>query len=240
MTRTTVICAVWHRDPRRHALLEAHAANLDAQTAPVERIYVFDGGDVPPGSLRGDCLASPEPLSIYQAWNLALARVRTPYVMNLNLDDRLAPDAVETLERALDGGADLASGDWWVCQTQAETDAVQPCRSIEGLPWAGGWPPGPAASRLGSGRERDTLGPACLWRAALHEEPGLRRFPWKFDDGTLIRVIGDWIWWRLLAQRGKRLAPLPLIIGNYFSHPGDQAEFRSADDLGRGIAHCTE
>jgi hypothetical protein len=45
-------------------------------------------------------------------------------------------------------------------------------------------------------------------------------------DGTLIRTIGDQIWWLMLADRDKTIIRCPMIIGNYHSHPSSQAEFR--------------
>jgi hypothetical protein len=223
--RSTVICAVWHQDPRRHALLAGHAANLAQQTVPVEQIYVFDGGDRPPEGLAGTALVSPEPLTIYQAWNLALTAVRTPFVANLNLDDRLAPDALARLEGALDAGADLAGGDWEICFTQAATDDVRPCRPAAALPLRQGWPPKAiGGQRLGSTSPQRTMGPSCLWKMAVHDD--LPRYPWRFDDGGPIRVIGDWLFWQALAKRGKKLQHVPYLIGNYHSHPGEQAEFR--------------
>ncbi len=229
LPRTTVFCAVWHGDPRRFELLEGHSANLDQQTRPIERVYVFDGGDVPPAELRGSALTCRDKLSIYQAWNLALAAVGTPYVMNLNLDDRLAPDAVAILENVLDQGNDLVGGDWKICYTQKETDAVVPAFPATDLPYVPNWPPSPGVlTRLGSGTgSRHTLGPACMWRTLLHQSLG--RYPHQFGDGTLIRVIGDGAWWQLLLKNQRKLRSVPSVIGNYFSHPQDQAEFRNRD-----------
>jgi len=93
----TVFCAVWHGDAGRAELIAAHRDNLRRQSMPVEVIYVFDGGDAPLPGLEAHNITSSSPLTIYQAWNLALAAVKTPLVMNPNLDDRLAPDAVEKL-----------------------------------------------------------------------------------------------------------------------------------------------
>lgn len=101
LARTSVICAVWHGDPDRHRLLEGHLASLANQTVAVEPVYIFDGRDEPPASLPGHKVVAHENLSIYQAWNVGLAMVSTPFVMNLNLDDRLAPNAVELLENTL-------------------------------------------------------------------------------------------------------------------------------------------
>lgn len=228
LPRTSVICAVWHGDAQRHELLQEHARNLASQTVPVEMIYVFDGGDPAPDSLLGRKLVAHDNLSIYQAWNVALSIVETPFVMNLNLDDRLAPDAVEQLESALiHKAAVLAGGDWKACYSQPETDAVEPCYPAERLPFVAQWPPPTGAlTRLGSGTgDRGTFGPATLWRVDAHI--GAPRFPWRFPDGTRIRVIGDLAWWTVLQNHQKvNMIRLPLIIGHYHSRPGSQAEFR--------------
>jgi len=233
---TTVICAVWHGDPERRALLAGHNKNLDEQTEAVERIYVFDAGDAPPPEYTDCSVVVGRSLTLYEAWNVALSLVRTPFVLNLNLDDRLAPDAIAKLNEAAQAGADLACGDWRICYSQEETDAVVPCHPRAELPFARGWPlPRGTRSRLGSGVERDTYGPACLWRLALHNE--LPRFPWRFDDRTTVKTLGDWLFWRELAKRKKKVASLPFVIGNYHSHPNEQAEFRlrGQDDVKRGI-----
>jgi hypothetical protein len=225
--RTTVFCAVWHKDEARFDLLRAHQACLDAQIVPVDRIYVFDGGDRPPEWLKGRCISLNEPLGLYEAWNAALALVRTPYVMNLNLDDRLNPEAVAVFQQVLDEGADLVGGDWLICFSQAETDATGPSVESTAIPFHPEWPPQPnRTTRLGSGTgERGTFGPACAWRMALHET--LPRYPWRFRDGSPIRIIGDAVWWSQLKQQGKVLKRVPALIGRYHSHPEGQAEFRN-------------
>jgi len=224
--RTTVICAVWHRDPERRQLLRGHQANLDKQSVPVERVYVFDGGDAPPADLAGRVLVSSEALTIYQAWNLALATVTTPYVMNLNLDDRLCTDAIERLERAADQGADLVGGDWLNCFSQEDTDATGPSFAADGIPLQKGVPPLPnVRSRSGTGTgENHQYGHACLWRMALHQR--WARYPMTFGDGTAVRIFGDTIWWRALEFAKREIVRVPLIIGHYHSHPDGQAEFR--------------
>ncbi len=225
--RTTVFCAVWHKDPERFERLKGHQACLDAQLIPVERVYVFDGGDSPPTWLKGRVVTVPEPLSIYEAWAQGLAVVATPYVLNLNLDDRLNPDAVAVFEKVLDGGADLVGGDWRICFSQAETDAVGRSEPAVEIPFAPAWPPLPGRTvRLGSGTgERGTLGPACAWRMSLHAEIG--PYPSRFGDGSPIRVIGDSLWWRRLLEGGREVRRVPVVLGRYHSHPSDQAEFRN-------------
>jgi len=229
---TSVICAVWHGDPKRFELLRGHAANLARQTVPVEPIYVFDGADEPPPWLEARSLAVREKLTIYQAWNVALSLVSTPLVMNLNLDDRLAPDAVELMSgQILRQRGMVVGGDWKICYSQAETDSVIPCFPAAQLPFVGEWPPkSGTVTRLGSGTgERGTLGPATMWRMEAHL--GAPRYPWRLRDGTLLEGAGDLAWWRLIASNPNfKIVQLPMIIGNYHSHPEDQAEFRTADE----------
>jgi FkbM family methyltransferase len=228
LPRTSVFCSVWHGDPRRWDLLRGHAANLARQTVPVQPIYVFDGGDQPPSWLEGRAVLVRECLTVYQAWNVALSMAGTPLVMNLNLDDRLAPDAVDYLENVLlREGATCVGGDWNVRYSQEETDNVAECYPAARLPFVDDWPPPRGTiTRLGSGTgERGTLGPATLWRIEAHLD--VPRYPWRLPEGTLLKFVADTVWWRLLAnQFHKKLLRLPTIIGNYHSHPGEQAEFR--------------
>jgi FkbM family methyltransferase len=232
LPRTTVICAVWHGDEKRHELIRGHAENLARQTAAVDCIYVFDGGDEPPSWLNARAVMVKEKLTIYQAWNVALSLVETPLVMNLNLDDRLAPDAVELLEaEILKSRAVAVGGDWKICYSQAETDAVERCYPARSVPFVADWPPKPGTrTRLGSGLgERGTLGPATIWRLDAHI--GVPRYPWRLRDGSLLRGSADLAWWQLLSGNPNyKLVALPMIIGNYHSHPSEQAEFREPDE----------
>jgi FkbM family methyltransferase len=229
LPRTTVICAVWHGDPDRWELLRGHQQNLQALAAPVDAVYVFDGGDRPPDWLIGKAISVQQSLTLYQAWNVALSMVETPLVMNLNLDDRLAPNAVGTLEVALlrTKGAAAVGGEWRVCYSQQETDAVRPVSAAWELPYVNEWPPAAGTvTRLGSGSgDRGTFGPAVMWRMDAHLRAP--RYPYRMEDGTLLRAAGDSAWWRLLRDElGHKLVRLPQVIGNYHSHPGQQAEFK--------------
>jgi hypothetical protein len=232
LPRTTVICAVWHKDPEREQLLKTHSENVLGQSAPVDLIYVFDGNDRPPDWLAGRKVVAHDALTIYQAWNLALALVETPLVMNLNLDDRLAPDAVARLEMAIiQSGAATVGGDWKICYSQHATDSVTPCYPAETLPFVENWPPAAGTqTRLGSGTgNRATLGPATMWRMDAHI--GAPRYPWRLSDGSMLKVAGDAAWWTVIEQHlKKKTVRLPWVIGNYHSHPSTQAEFRSSTD----------
>ncbi len=229
----TVITAVWHQQKDKEALLAGHMENLRRQTAPHRAIYVFDAGDAAPAWLEGTKITVSDPLTLYQAWNIALANVMTPLVMNLNVDDRLAPDAIEVMARGFgDPDVFLVGGDWKVCFSEADTDNVRPAYPILELPCISEWPPMPGrVRRLGSGDRADaTHGPACMWRMDAHRF--MPRYPYRFGDGSLIRVIADAIWWHAIEHyMRKKIVRLPLVIGNYRSDPSSQAEFRySATD----------
>jgi hypothetical protein len=226
-----VFCAVWSGDPDRHALLRGHIETMSRQSVPVNLVYVFDDGDEPPPWIVGTAVVSTEPLTIYQAWNVGVQHADTEYVMNLNLDDRLAPDAVETLQDFADANhAGLVGGDWHVRYSQADTDDVKETFRASVLAFDPAWPPAVGSSvRLGSGTgERGTYGPATLWRRELHQQAP---YPWQFASGRPIRIVGDLAWWTILQRHlGVPLVRVPLVIGNYHSHPAGQAEFRSEDE----------
>jgi hypothetical protein len=230
--KTTIICAVWSQDPSRYELLSQHQENLINQTCTVERIYVFDQSDTPPDFLTGNKIIYSEKLSIYEAWNLALSACRTEFVMNLNLDDRLCIDSVEVLEKAMMMfHADLVGGDWKICYSQESTNEVNKCFDANALPFLSEWPPvDKSITRLGSGDgHRGTYGPATMWR--LDNHIGIPRYPYRTVGGDLIRGISDSVWWGLLQNNfGKKLMRLPIIIGNYYSHPSSQAEFRNLNE----------
>lgn len=237
----TVICAVWHRQQDKDPLLRGHLANLIAAGA-ARIIYVFDAADRPPEWLRGSGRTSvsyvsvSDPLSIYQAWNVALSMVTSALVMNLNVDDRLAGDAIDRMSSPFDQDPEvfLVGGDWRVCFSDAEADAVVTTQPISALAFCPEWPPVPGhPTRLGSGDgARQTHGPACMWRLEAHRR--MPRYPYRFADGSLIRIVGDAIWWHAIEHlMRKKIKRLPLILGNYRSHPETQAEFRhsAAEEL---------
>lgn len=227
LPRTTVICAVWHGDNQRLELLRGHFANLERQSVLIEIIYVFDGGDVAPRWLNAKTASVQQELTIYQAWNVGLSLVSTPLVMNLNLDDRLAPNAIELFENALvRESANAIGGDWKICYSQQEADQTSECYPVNRLPFIPEWPPQKGTvTRLGSGTgQRGTFGPAVMWRMDTHV--GYPRYPWRFGEGTKIRVAADAAWWWVINRLQKKIIRLPMVVGNYHSHPEEQAEFR--------------
>ena len=130
----------------------------------------------------------------------------------------------EALDRS---GAGLAAGDWKVCYSQPQTDAVAAAFPAISLGFDPGWPPSADDSRLGSGTgERSTLGPATMWRRAVHDQ---FPFPYKFTTGDPVTAVADLAWWNTVGPRFGAVR-LPLVVGNYYSHPGEQAEFRGPNE----------
>jgi hypothetical protein len=70
-----------------------------------------------------------------------------------------------------------------------------------------------------------------MWRMDAHM--CAPRYPWRLRDGSLIQASGDLAWWHALqSMPNAQLVRVPMVIGNYHSHPEDQAEFRNADERG--------
>lgn len=234
-TLTTVICAIYKKDRNRYDLLKGHMKNLDSQTVAAARVYVFEDNDQPPEWLVGEHIVLSRCCTIYEAWNLALSMVRTPYIMNLNLDDRLNTDAIEKLQQALDRDPKIkiACGEWLVTFNQHDTDQVVTCFEGSQIQEAESWPPVSDSIKVKLWYPKDrigSLGPATMWRAeSLIDFP---RYPYRTTTGSLLEVDGDRaLWLAMNTSYGKdAIRRLPLIIGNYHSHPGEQAEFRGKTD----------
>ena len=241
-TLVGVFCAVWHRQRNKLELLQSHYRNLRQQSLQVRIIYIFDNGDTPPDWLDADCYVFSEPLSIYEAWSAAVAFNTAFYVMNLNLDDRLAVNAVELLVgTACASSAALVGGEWLVCFDEEHLDQPFKAPLLLATEFVPDWPPRPHQQqnqrphqRLGSGTgERGTFGPATLWRAdALGTY-----YPSYFGDGSAIKSMGDLLFWGFFQRNKLRTTRLPVLIGKYFSSPTDQAEFRPNEDMDRVQRH---
>ncbi len=227
-----VFCAVWHRQRNKLELLRSHYQNLRSQSLGVRIIYIFDNGDTPPDWLDADCYVFSDPLSIYEAWSAAVAFNTSAYVMNLNLDDRLATNAVELLVGAVcASSACLVGGEWLVCFDEEHLDQAFKAPILQATVFEPEWPPSPRPNlhqRLGSGSgERGTFGPATLW----HADTVGKYYPSYFGDDSAIKSMGDALFWSLFARNNLRTIRLPVLIGKYYSSPSDQAEFRPNDDM---------
>ena len=159
-----VFCAVWHRQRNKLELLQSHYRNLRQQSLQVRIIYIFDNGDTPPDWLDADCYVFSEPLSIYEAWSAAVAFNTAFYVMNLNLDDRLAVNAVELLVgTACASSAALVGGEWLVCFDEEHLDQPFKAPLLLATEFVPDWPPRPHQC------------PTCAWAAARASAAPLAR-----------------------------------------------------------------
>jgi hypothetical protein len=232
----SVFCAVWHKQPDKLKLLRSHHDNLRRQTLPVEPCYIFDNGDTAPAWLDAPWHSFDKPLTVYEAWAAGAALSQTRYVMNLNMDDRLADDAVRALlGLARATGAALVGGEWSILFDEAHLDRPFAMADLYDSQFAPTWPPRPLDGlRLGSGTgERGTFGPATLWDLSQTGRP----YPTHFGNGEPILSIGDAIFWQLIQAKGLRMARLPMIVGRYLSDPSAQAEFRPNADHAHLNAH---
>jgi hypothetical protein len=233
---TTVICSVYSQDPHKLALLRGHMENLDKQSIPVDRIYVFEQGDQPPEWLSGTHVSVSRATTIYEAWNLAILLSKSPFIMNLNLDDRLNSDAVSLMQAMMSlDEVKIVAGEWEIKFSQAECDQTSVCGNPAGIKVRDSWPPENRGERLllGSGLSRPgTLGPATLWRREVHDHIGA--YPYQDRTGSRERKICDLWFWRAIgrAYGSGAVARLPFLIGNYHSNPAFQAEFRADADSG--------
>ncbi|MCJ8332728.1 MAG: glycosyltransferase family 2 protein [Epibacterium sp.] len=228
----TVFCAVWHKQPNKLELLKSHLDNLKQQSIPVEPCYIFDNGDTAPDWLNAPWHSFSKPLTIYEAWAAGVALTRTRYVMNLNMDDRLATDAVELMLNGLRSqNASLIGGEWIIDFDHAFQTERFSSSDVQPTKFAPDWPPIPLSDgeqlRLGSGTsERGTFGPATLWDLERTE----RWYPSYFGNREPILSIGDGIFWKYLLSNGHKLVRLSRVIGRYYSSPDAQAEFKPHND----------
>ena len=66
---------------------------------------------------------------------------------------------------------------------------------------------------------------------SLEAHLGVPRYPWRLRDGSLLHASADLAWWQILQHNPNyKVLALPIVIGNYHSHPSEQAEFREPDE----------
>jgi glycosyltransferase involved in cell wall biosynthesis len=145
-------------------------------------------------------------MSLYSAWNAALARVDTQYVSNANIDDRHSPEFAETLTTFLDTHADitLAYADDY---TTADKGAVwggdyEKCGEppyIQRTNW-----PSFAPDRL---LRYCFTGCHPVWRSDVWMNVG------GFDASYTL--AGDYEYWLRLVAKGHKFQKLDQILGIY-------------------------
>ncbi|MFU1681454.1 glycosyltransferase family A protein [Phaeobacter piscinae] len=232
----TVFCAVWHKQPNKLELLRSHWANLKAQSIPVEPCYIFDNGDQAPDWLEAPWYSFDEPLTIYEAWSAATALSHTRYIMNLNMDDRLATNAVQTLVATADAtNSTLVGGEWLVNFDESHLEQKFGVEDLWETGFSADWPPRKQANlRLGSGTaERGTYGRRHFgtwsrWGSGIQAISAINHRSNRSETS---------IFWQMLADKNCKFTRIPMIIGRYYSEEGSQAEFRPHKDNDHLRAH---
>ena len=141
---------------------------------------------------------------IYGTWNVALSLASGEYITNANLDDRKAPNSLESHAKELyrNENVALAYADSFVTNRPNETFETNT-----------------SADRRYNfeqfSKEAMLRGNQChnnpMWRKSLHDEYGL------FD--TQYRSAGDWEFFLRCAFGGAQFAKIPETLGLYYFNP---------------------
>ena len=140
--------------------------------------------------------------TVYQAWNRGIRMASGEFVTNANTDDRLRPDAYETLVRALRAHPEcvLAYPDMRI--TEQENASFEAHTPLGFRDW-------PAYDRLAL-LELCCVGPFPLWRRSLHDEIGY------FDERY--KSAADYEFWLRAALRHD-FTHVPEFLGLYWLSP---------------------
>jgi cellulose synthase/poly-beta-1,6-N-acetylglucosamine synthase-like glycosyltransferase len=213
VVRAAAIVSAYFAEP----YLEGRLENLLTQTER-PRIVVVALQNSPEQAIAARMLeASKDSLlmtdktpTVYHAWNLGVRAARTEFVTNANSDDRLRPDGIAVLVKALDDHPEAAL-------VYPDVDIVQSLDGgFENAKRTG-------AFRFAEGGFKELMqmcfvGPMPMWRTTLHEKHG-----W-FD--AKMQSAGDYEFWLRLAKAGEKLLHVREVLGIYLDRP-DSAEHRS-------------
>ncbi len=195
-------------------------ASVRAQTGGPPHVIVVDDGSTEPETLRTlDVLGDDDEIEVVRRANAGVAATRnagmalatTPYVMCLDADDRLAPDALTAMRERLDARPDLgfAYGQLWLFGDREGLVRFPPFD-----PWILLW--------------RHTIGPTALMRIELVRATG--GFDPAFDHWE------DWeIWIHALAtgRVGERVEVPGLLYRKHGPSKFDQDRRRFRVDTRR-------
>jgi glycosyltransferase involved in cell wall biosynthesis len=171
--------------PPRAAMLEHAVASVAAQTVRAGVLVEADPGRTGSAATR----------------NRALARVRTEWLLFLDDDDALMPNAVQVLTEAQrETGADVVSGAAWIPQRPGHAEPVA-------TP-----PPGWIAPETVTARS--VLHVSSLVRTSLARQAG--GFQFRQDPGTGM-ILDDYGLYVAMAEAGARFWRVPetVLIWNW-------------------------
>ncbi len=146
---------------------------------------------------------------IYTSWNRCIGMATGDYITNANCDDRLHPNALETLSNYLDICPEfgLVYADAWVTDTpNARWDGLyNVCRKA---PYTNGKLDWPDFNPLSLTKACYT-GNAPMWRRSLHQQFGM------FDESYLL--AGDYEWALRLVANGIAFKHKPQTLGLFYN-----------------------
>jgi glycosyltransferase involved in cell wall biosynthesis len=202
MPKVTAIVSAYYAK----RFIASRLANLMEQTLVPEIIVVCQAGSDEESVARKCCgartILTPGIPTIYDAWNIGIAKATGEYICNANSDDLYAPDGIEEMANALDEHRDCAVvyGDCWRAEKYQDSAVGRMNRRTGGYP------------ELLAGY---FVGPMPMWRKSLHEKYGV------FDDQ--MRICGDYEFFLRIAAYGEKFYRLDRIVGTYLRR-ADSAE----------------
>lgn len=141
----------------------------------------------------------PVKVGIYEAWNEAIKLAKTPYVINLNTDDRLYPYALELYSRYIHNYPDIDL-------FYGPCDIVQDVKHQQ-IVGRRNWPPYSHQQLL----HLCICGPFPLVRRQAIVDTGY------FD--TKFHASGDYDMWLKLSFNGYKFYRIPESVGSYYLNP---------------------
>ena len=150
--------------------------------------------------------------SVYEAWNLAVAEARTPYVMNFNTDDRLFSYGLVTAEHLTKNHSDVDMFYFPCFLMSDEKHETLKAYNRRDIPF-----------KRYNLDEHCICGPFPLVKTEAIREMG------GFDES--LKISGDYDMWTRMCYAGKTLMPAKEPIGSYYDNPKGISTDESKRDL---------
>lgn len=203
MTKVTAIVSAYYAAD----YIDGRLTNLLEQSPRPEIVVIAQQGSIEEQIARQyGCLVLTTAgiPTLYKAWNIGIRACSGEYITSANCDDRLYPDALKTMAKALDKYADCG-----VAYSDIDIDE-------EGKPIRTWKRKEPSIKSL---LTTCAPGPFPMWRKALHNKYGL------FNEA--FQVAGDYEFWLRLASRGVKFHHIKKALGTWAKRP-DALEFRDS------------
>jgi len=199
MVRVTAIISAYFAED----YIERRLDNLQGQECNIIACAQKENAETRVLQDRGiDTILTDGVPTIYDAWNMMIEKVETPYITNANCDDLVYENAYKKMADALDRRKNAA-----VVYADLDIDdgnTVKAWNMVEG--------------------DYETLlancfvGPMPMWRKSLHDQYGL------FDEK--LHVAGDYDFWLRIASQGEKFYHMKCQPLGKYLYRSDSAEHR--------------